>query len=136
VIESMPSKACGNSIILDDDSFVRKVEDENIPSLSELRTKISDVKIGDDYCIEAIILKKPERREVQTKAGESIALGEMYVEDDTGPITVKGWRDQANLLDNYSIGEIVSITGLTAKSGLENKIELFLTVFSSIKKKN
>ena len=136
VIESMPSKAYGNSIILDDDSFVRKVEGENIPSLSELRTKISDVKIGEDYCIEAIILKKPERREVQTKAGESITLGEMYVEDDTGPITVKGWRNQANLLDNYSIGEIVSITGLTAKSGLENKIELFLTPFSSIKKKN
>jgi len=136
VIESMPSKAYGNSIILDDDSFVRKVEGENIPSLSELRTKISDVKIGDDYCIEAIILKNPERREVQTKAGESIILGEMYVEDDTGPITVKGWRNQANLFDNYSIGEIVSITGLTAKSGLENKIELFLTAFSSIKKKN
>jgi hypothetical protein len=136
VIESMPSKAYGNSIILDDDSFVRKVEDENIPSVSELRTKISDIKIGDDYCIEAIILKKPERREVQTKNGESIALGEMYVEDDTAPITVKGWRDQARLLDNFSIGEIVSITGLTAKSGLENKIELFLTAFSSIKKKN
>jgi replication factor A1 len=136
VIESMPSKAYGNSIILDDDSFVRKVEDENIPSLSELRTKISDIKIGDDYCIEAIILKNPERREVQTKAGESIVLGEMYVEDDTGPITVKGWRNQANLLDNFSIGEIVSISGLAAKSGLENKIELFLTPFSSIKKKN
>jgi hypothetical protein len=136
VIESMPSKAFGNSIILDDDSFVRKVEDENVPSLAELRTKISDVKIGDDYCIEAIILKKPERREVQTKNGESITLGEMYVEDDTGPITIKGWRDQARLLDNFSIGEIVSITGLTAKPGLENKIELFLTAFSSIKKKN
>ena len=136
VIESMPSKAYGNSIILDDDSFVRKVDDENIPSLSELRTKISDIKIGDDYCIEAIILKNPDRRAVQPKAGESIVLGEMYVEDDTGPITVKGWRNQANLLDNFSIGEIVSISGLVAKSGLENKIELFLTPFSSIKKKN
>ena len=136
VIESMPSKAFGNSIVLDDDAFVRKIEDENIPSMSELRTKISDVKVGDDYCIEAIILKKPERREVQTKTGESIALGEMYVEDDTGPITVKGWRDQARLLDNFSIGEIVSITGLNAKEGLENRIELFLTPFSFITKKN
>ena len=136
VIESMPSKAYGNSIILDDDSFVRKVDDENIPSLSELRTKISDIKIGDDYCIEAIILKNPDRRAVQTKAGESIVLGEMYVEDDTGPITVKGWRNQANLLDNFSIGEIVSISGLVAKSGLENKIDFFFTPFSSIKKKH
>jgi len=136
VIECMPSKLYGNSIVLDDDSFVRKVEDDTIPSVSELRTKISDIKIGDDYCIEAIILKKPERREVQTKTGESIALGEMYIEDDTGPIFVKGWRDQATLLDKFSIGEVVSIAGLTAKTGLENKIELFLTAFSSINKKN
>ena len=81
-------------------------------------------------------MKKPERREVQTKAGESIALSEMYVEDDTGSIYVKGWRDQARLLDRFSLGEIVSITGLTAKTGLENKMELFLTAFSSINKKN
>jgi replication factor A1 len=136
VIECMPSKLYGNSIVLDDDSFVRKVEDDTIPSVSELRTKISDIKVGDDYCIEAIILKKPERREVQTKTGELIALGEMYVEDDTGPIFVKGWRDQARLLDKCSIGEVVSIVGLTAKTGLENKMELFLTAFSSINKKN
>ena len=136
VIECMPSKVYGNSIVLDDDSFVRKIEDDTIPSVSELRTKISDIKVGDDYCIEAIILKKPERREVQTKTGESIALSEMYVEDDTGPIFVKGWRDQARLLDKFSIGEVVSITGLTAKTGLENRIELFLTPFSSVNKKN
>jgi replication factor A1 len=131
VIECMPSKLYGNSIVLDDDSFVRKVEDDTIPSVSELRTKISDIKVGDE-----IILKKPERREVQTKTGELIALGEMYVEDDTGPIFVKGWRDQARLLDKCSIGEVVSIVGLTAKTGLENKMELFLTAFSSINKKN
>lgn len=136
IIECMPSKAYGNSIVLDEDSFVRKVENENISSLSDLRTKISDVKIGDDYCIEAIILKKLERREVQTKTGESISLGEMYVEDDTGPISVKGWRNQASLLDKLSIGEVVSVTGLTAKTGLDNKIELFLTPFSTIIKKN
>jgi replication factor A1 len=136
VIECMPSKVYGNSIVLDDDSFVRKVEDDTIPSVSELRTKISDIKIGEDYCIEAIILKKPERREVQTKTGESIALSEMYVEDDTGPIFVKGWRNLARLLDNFSIGEVISVTGLTAKTGLENKMELFLTAFSSINKKN
>jgi ssDNA-binding replication factor A large subunit len=136
VIECMPSKSYGNSIVLDEDSYVRKVQDDTIPSVSELRTKISDIKVGDDFCIEAIILKKPERREVQTKTGESIALSEMYVEDDTGPIFVKGWRNQARLLDSFSIGEVVSITGLTAKTGLENKIELFLTAYSSINKKN
>ena len=137
VIECMPSKVYGNSITLDANSFVRKLDnDESIPSLSQLRTKINDVKVDGNYCIEAIILKVPERREVQTKAGESIALSEMFVEDDTGQIWVKGWRNQARLIDKCELGEIVSITGLNAKAGLEGRIELFLTSFSKITKKN
>ena len=137
VIECMPSKVYGNSITLDENSFVRKLDnDELIPSLSKIRTKISDVQADESYCIEAIILKVPERREVQTKAGESILLSEMFVEDDTGQIWVKGWRNQARLIDACELGEIVSITGLNAKSGLEGRIELFLTAFSKITKKN
>jgi replication factor A1 len=81
-------------------------------------------------------LKVPERREVQTKSGESIALSEMFVEDDTGSIWVKGWRNQARIIDKCELGEIVSITGLNAKAGLEGRIELFLTAFSKIIKKN
>lgn len=137
VIECMPSKAYGNSITLDANSFVRKMEDmENIPKREELRTKISDVSVGGNYCIEAIILKIPDRREVQTKTGESIALGEMFVEDDSGQMWVKGWRNQARILDNCSLGEIISVTDLNAKAGLEGRIELFLSPFSKIIKKN
>ncbi len=137
VIELMPSKAYGNSVTLDDNSFVRKLDDdEKIPSLSKVRTKINDVKVDGNYCIEAIVLKVPERREVQTKSGESIALSEMFVEDDTGQIWVKGWRNQARLIETCEIGEIISITGLNARSGLEGRIELFLTAFSKITKKN
>ncbi|MCH2405261.1 MAG: single-stranded DNA-binding protein [Nitrosopumilus sp.] len=137
VIECMPSKIYGNSIILDENSFVRKLDnDESIPSLSQLRTKINDVKVDGNYCIESIILKVPERREVQTKSGESIALSEMFVEDDTGSIWVKGWRNQARIIDKCELGEIVSITGLNTKAGLEGRIELFLTAFSKIIKKN
>jgi len=137
VIECMPSKIYGNSVTLDENSFVRKLDnDESIPSLSQLRTKINDVKVDGNYCIESIILKVPERREVQTKSGESIALSEMFVEDDTGQIWVKGWRNQARIIDKCELGEIVSITGLNARAGLEGRIELFLTAFSKITKKN
>lgn len=136
VLECMPSKLYGNSITIDSGSFVRKI-DENLPSLSDLRTKITNVKADNNtYCIEAIILKAPERRNVQTKAGETITLSEMYVEDDTAQIWLKGWRNQARLLDECSIGEIISVSGVTAKQGLEGRTELFLTPYSSIKKKN
>ena len=137
VIECMPSKIYGNSVTLDNNSFVRKLEnDKSIPSLSQIRTKINEVKVDGNYCIESIILKIPERRDIQTKAGESILLSEMFVEDDTGQIWVKGWRNQARLIDKCELGEIISITGVNAKAGLEGRIELTLTAFSKITKKN
>ena len=139
VIECMPSKVYGNSITLNENSFVRKLDnDETIPSLSKIRTKISDVKADGTYCIESIVLKVPGRKEIQTKSGESIALSEMFVEDDTGQIWVKGWRIQAKLIDKCELGEIIAITGLNAKINNfgEGRIELFLTAHSKIIKKN
>jgi len=137
VIECMPSQVFGNSITINQDSFLRKIEDDkSIPPLSSLRTKISEIKSGNDYCVEAIILKEPEKREVQTKTGETILLSEMFVEDDSGQIWIKGWRNQAVLLDGLSVGEIISVTTVKAKAGLEGRTELFLTPFSTIVKKN
>jgi len=136
VIECMPSKVFGSSITINQDSFLRKIEDDSVPSLSNIRTKISEIKSGNDYCVEAIILKEPERREVQTKTGETILLSEMFVEDDSGQIWIKGWRNQAIVLDGLSVGEIISVTGVNAKAGLEERTELFLTPFSVIVKKN
>lgn len=136
VIECMPSKAYGSSITLDDSSFVRKLDDDpGIPALPKMRTKLGDIKPDTTCCIEAIIIKIQDRREIQTKSGESIALSEMFVEDGTAQIWVKGWRNQARLIDKCQLGEIVTITGLNAKPGLEGRTELFLTAFSKIAKK-
>ncbi|HII35683.1 MAG TPA: single-stranded DNA-binding protein, partial [Nitrosopumilaceae archaeon] len=105
-IEIVPTKIYGNSVTLADDSFVRKIDDEKIPTILELRTKIRDLKPSDDiYCIEAIVLKMPERREIQTKSGETVSLSEMFIEDETGQIWLKGWRNQARILDPFSQGE-------------------------------
>ena len=137
VVELVPTKIYGNSVTLEGDSFVRKIDDEKIPTISELRTKIRDLKPSNDtYCIEAIVLKMPERREIQTKTGESVSLSEMFIEDETGQIWLKGWRNQARILDQFSQGEIITVLGVTAKAGLEGRTELFLTPFSHIVKKN
>jgi replication factor A1 len=136
VIECMPAQVFGNAITINNNSFVRKIDDESIPQLSSLRTKISEIKSGNNYCIEAIILKEPEKREVQTKTGETILLSEMFVEDDSGQIWIKGWRNQAIILDGLSSGEIISVTAVNAKAGLEGRTELFLTPFSAVTKKN
>jgi len=137
VIECMPSKVYGNSITLEDDSFVRKIDDQKIPTLSEIRTKIREIKPADTlYCVEAIILKSPEKKEIQTKTGEMVLLSETFIEDDTGQIWLKGWRSQARLLEQFTQGEIITVTAVNAKSGLEGRIELFLSPYSIITRKN
>ena len=136
-IECMPSKVYGNSISLESNSYLKKIDGENLPSVSDLRTKIREIKPSNSpYCIEAIVLKLPERKEVQTRTGESVALSQILIEDDTGQIWLKGWRNQARMIDTCSLGEIISIGGVTAKVGLEGKVELTLSPFSVITKKN
>ena len=136
-VEIVPSKIYGNTMTLDQGSTVRKVDGINLPTLAEARTKIRDVKPSDGvYCIEAIILKAPQKREIQTKTGESVSLSETFVEDDTGQIWIKGWRSQSRLLEQFTQGDIISVTGVTAKPGLEGRTEVFLSAYSVVTKKN
>jgi len=136
ILECMPSKIFGNTMQIDQDSFVRKIDDESVPTTSELRTKISEINEGNDFSVEAIVLKAPERKDIQTKSGENIQLSEMFVEDDSGQIWIKGWRQQADLMDNFTLGDIITILGVNARPGLEGKLDLVLTSFSKIIKKN
>jgi ssDNA-binding replication factor A large subunit len=137
VIELLPSKIYGNSVTIEKDSSIKKIDDQKLPTLSDVRTKIRDVKPSDGiYCVEAIILKAPQKREVQTKTGESISLCETFIEDDTGQVWLKGWRSQARLLEQFTQGEIISVTGVTAKPGLEGRTEIFLTAYSVVTRKS
>ena len=136
ILECMPSKIFGNTMQIDQDSFVRKIDDESVPTTSELRTKISDISEGNDFSVEAIVLKQPERKDIQTKSGENIQLSEMFVEDDSGQVWIKGWRQQADLMDNFTLGDIITILGVNARPGLEGKLDLVLTPYSKIIKKN
>ena len=138
IIECVPSKAYGDSIWLNDDkSFIKKLDGERpeIPTVEDSRTKIVDAKSGKNVCIESIILQKPDSRDIQTKNGETISLSSMLVEDDSGQIWVRGWRNQARLIDKCSVGEVVFITGLNVKMGYEGKIEATLSAFSTVESK-
>jgi len=136
ILECMPSKIFGNTIQIDQDSFVRKIDDETVPTVAEIRTKITEISEGNDYSVEAIVLKAPERKDIQTKSGENIQLSEMFVEDDSGQVWIKGWRQQADLMDTYTLGDIITILGVNARPGLEGKLDLVLTPYSKIIKKN
>lgn len=136
-IEVVPSKMYGNTITIEQNSPLKKIDNQSLPTMAQARTKIRDVKPSDAvYCVEAIILKAPQKREIQTKTGESVSLSETFVEDDTGQVWIKGWRSQARLLEQFTQGDIISVTGVTAKPGLEGRTEIFLSAYSVITKKN
>ena len=136
ILECMPSKIFGNTMQIDQDSFVRKIDDGTVPTVAEIRTKITEVSEGNDYSVEAIVLKAPERKDIQTKKGDNIQLSEMFVEDDSGQVWIKGWRQQADLMDSFTLGDIITILGVNARPGLEGKLDLVLTPYSKIIKKN
>ncbi len=59
----------------------------------------------------------------------------MLVQATTDQLRFKGWRNQAKLLDGLSRGEVISVTSVNAKAGLEGRTELFLTPSSTVNKK-
>ena len=137
IIECMPSKAYGSAVTIDDKSFVRNIDnDDMIPTVKDLLTKIENVKPDDTYCVEGIILNAPEIRDVQTKKGDTISLAEVFIEDPTKNIWVKGWRDEARQIIKFQSGEIIQIIGANAKKGFDDRVELMLTPFSKILKKS
>ena len=60
----------------------------------------------------------------------------MFVEDDSEQVWIKGWRQQADLMDSFTLGDIITILGVNARPGLEGKLDLVLTPYSKIIKKN
>ena len=138
LVEIMPTTAFGGSMSLDASSYVRPVEegDAKVPACADIYAQIGSIKAGNTYVIKAIVLKTDERREIQTRAGDTVALAEMYVEDSTGQAWVKGWREQAGLVAGCSPGEIYEITGLNARAGLEGRVDLMLSPYSSISRQD
>ena len=133
VIECMPTKAYGKSLTLSDDAYLRRMDDDpSIPRVGEMRTKLEKTDPGGDYCIEVTILKDPVVRDIQTKSGESISLLEIYACDDTGEAWIKGWRNQAHLSEGCQKGSVVSVTGVNARHGMDGRVDLVLTAFSTI----
>lgn len=132
VVEFWPSRIYGNTITIDKNSSIKLIPDHIIES----RTKIANIKSGKEYCVEAIVLKISDVNTIRTKIGEIIEMASMLIEDDSGNIWVKGWRNQTKLIGMCLIGDIINIINVDAKEGIDGKEELLLNRFSAIIKKN
>lgn len=133
VVECMPTKAHGNNITLDSDALLlRRDDDATLPTLKDIRTPLVQTIPDQDYCIEIIVLREPEVRNIQTRSGESVPLLEMFVGDDSEEKWIKGWRNLAQVGNACKVGERYSITGVRGRQGLDGGTELFLTAYSNV----
>lgn len=137
IIECFPSRVLGNTIdILSQDSYIQVLnEDNNIPLSASLETKIKNIEVSNKvYIIEAIVLQSPNTMDINTKSGETIAVTDTIIGDDTGEIRLVAWRETSNILRSFNIGERVKIKAVTATTNKEGKIELTLKPYSNISK--
>ena len=130
-VELMPSSAHAGAIRLESDALARKIDDDSLPGREDVRTKMDQVEEGGNLCVEVAVVRKNGERTVQTRNGDT-RISDMVVGDDTGNRTVAGWRDQADLVESCEIGAVYYITGLVAKPGMEGRLDLTMTQFSSV----
>ena len=135
MIECVPSRIFGSSIVLSkDDSYIRVTDDDvSFPKLSKFEKKIKDIQVSQDPCIiEAIVLQAPETADVNTKTGETVPVTSTLLGDDTGEIRLVGWRNQSAGVNKLNVGDRVRLAGATAGVGREGSTELTLRPYSSV----
>ena len=79
-------------------------------------------------------LSSPTIRDVQLKDGSSVQKAELVFGDDTGEITVTGWRELVERLAEISVGEKVRIIGATSQISKTGVLTLQLEDGSRIEK--
>jgi replication factor A1 len=137
IIECFPTRVLGNTIeVSSQDSYIQVLEeDKDIPLSTSLDSKIKDLEVSNKlYFIEAIILQPPNTTEINTKSGETVAVTDTIIGDDTGEIRLVAWRETSKILKGFNIGERIKIKAVSITTNREGKIELSLKQYSNISK--
>jgi len=134
MIECVPSRVYGSTLLLQDDAYVRTMEDDSsFPTSDSLECKVKDIKTSQDlYFLETITLTESKVQDFQMKDGSTVRYAEIMLGDDTGEIRLVGWREMAGVVENLKIGQRVKVYGVMAYAGRDGNTELRLKPFSNI----
>ena len=134
LIECVPSRVYGSTLLLEDDAYVRATDDDtSFPSASALERKIRDIKPSQDlYFVEAVTLSPSKVQDIQLKDGSTVKYAETMLGDDTGEIRLVGWRETAGIVEKLGIGQRAKVYGVMAYTGRDGNTELRLKPFSNI----
>lgn len=140
MIECVPSRIFGSSIILGSEDAYAKLTDEDtsFPPMSKFDIKVKDIAVSPaaelqpPIVLEAIVLQQAETTEVNTRSGETVAVTSTLIGDDTGEIRLVGWRGQSALVGKLAVGDRIKLFGATVGLGREGKPELTFRPYSSV----
>lgn len=134
LIECVPSRVYGSTLLLEDDAYVKVTDDDaSFPSASALERKIRDMKPSQDlYFLEAVTLSPSKAQEIQMKDGSTVKYADTMLGDDTGEIRLVGWREMSGTVEKLGIGQRIKVYGVMAYVGRDGNTELRLKPFSNI----
>lgn len=136
MVECVPSKMYGTTLLLEGDAYVKVTDDDPaFPSASSLERKIKDIRPSQElYFVEALTLTPSRSQEIQVRDGSVVKYAETLLGDDTGEIKLVGWRETSRIVEPLSTGQRVKVYGVMAYAGRDGNTELRLKPFSSITK--
>ena len=106
-----------------DNATVIRVLEEKRSEPPRQTVKITDAKrLTGQIDLEVLALSKGSVREVNLKDGSVVSKGEVVVGDDTGEITLVGWRGLSEVIGRVQAGEKLKVSGATvrmSKMGVE-----------------
>lgn len=105
------------------------------PPKTRMFSKISAVKAPNQrYSVEVMALSNSRTRDVQLKDGSSIQKAEVVFGDDTGELTVVGWRGFSDQLSGITVGEKVRIFDAMLRASQMGTLTLELDDNSMVEK--
>ena len=134
IIECVPSRIYGTTLLLQDDAYIRiTTEDQSFPNEISIERKIKDIKPSQELLFfEAVTLSAAKIQDIQVRDGTEVKYADIILGDDTAEIKLVGWREAANMIDSLGIGQRLKVYGVMAYTGRDNNTELRLKPFSSL----
>lgn len=105
---------------------------QDIPGSDSLIVTVENLQQNGVVSLELMCLTDSLSREIQTKDG-LVRRTELTVADHTGEIRLYGWRNLSKILENYSAGDRIFLSGVEVQTH-EGKKFLQLKNYSTVKK--
>lgn len=103
---------------IDAETYVETVSSEELQKISHLKIGLNRVNV------EGEVVTKPLFRDVKTSKGELVKLAIFDLKDETGRIWVSAWRELANLVKDFEVGDKILMKDAYVRKGFAEQLEI------------